>query len=123
MASMFDVNSDETIKQKEMTKLIKDMYCLLKEEDPNLAAKDLVAKSAFTEMDADQDGKSTSAGFIAACLGEKAFSKMLALKVINIFDGEDKNLRNGQEGGGTSTGGFSEAWLHDDYDDKSYLLM
>ena len=38
-----------------MTKLIKDMYYLLKEEDPNLATKDLVAKSAFAEMDADQD--------------------------------------------------------------------
>ena len=33
---MFDVNSDGTITQKEMTKLIKDMYDLLKEEDPNL---------------------------------------------------------------------------------------
>ena len=87
---MFDVNSDGTITQKEMTKLIKDMYGLLKEEDPNLAARDLVAKSAFAEMDADQDGKVTTAEFIAACLGQEEFSKMLALKVIDIFVWEDK---------------------------------
>merc|ERR1712012_635565 len=67
---MFDVNSDGTITMKEMTKLIKDMYGLLKEEDPNLAAKDLVAKSAFAEMDENQDGKVTDVEFIKACLGQ-----------------------------------------------------
>merc|ERR1711881_630781 len=82
---VFDVNSDGTITQKEMTKLIKDMYGLLKSEDPNLAAKDLVSKSAFAEMDKDQDGKVTTAEFIKACLGQEEFSKMLALKVIDIF--------------------------------------
>merc|ERR1719477_349999 len=68
---VFDVNSDGTITQKEMTKLIKDMYGLL--------------KSAFAEMDKDQDGKVTTAEFIAACTGQEEFSKMLALKVIDIF--------------------------------------
>jgi len=82
---MFDVNSDGTITQKEMTKLIKDMYGLLKEEDPTLAASNLVAKSAFAEMDADQDGKVTAEEFTTACLGQEEFSKMLALKVIDIF--------------------------------------
>merc|ERR1712183_405192 len=82
---VFDVNSDGTITQKEMTKLIKDMYGLLKTEDPNIAAKDLVAKSAFAEMDKDQDGKVTNAEFIKACMGQEEFSKMLALKVIDIF--------------------------------------
>merc|ERR1711973_388613 len=79
---VFDVNSDGTITQKEMTKLIKDMYGLLKSEDPNLAAKDLVSKSAFAEMDKDQDGKVTTAEFIAACTGQEEFSKMLALILI-----------------------------------------
>merc|ERR1712236_153574 len=82
---VFDVNSDGTITQKEMTKLIKDMYGLLKTEDPNIAAKDLVAKSAFAEMDKDQDGKVTNDEFIKACMGQEEFSKMLALKVIDIF--------------------------------------
>ena len=72
-----------------MIKLIKDMYSLLKEEDPNLAAKDLVAKSAFAEMEADQVGKVSQSEFISACLGQEEFSKMLALKVINIFVEDD----------------------------------
>merc|ERR1719228_3206943 len=87
---VFDVNSDGTITQKEMTKLIKDMYSLLKEEDPNLAARDLVAKSAFAEMDKNEDGKVTTAEFIDACLSKEEFSKMLALKVIDIFVEEDE---------------------------------
>ena len=87
---VFDVNSDGTITKKEMTKLIRDMYSLLKEEDPSLAAKDLVAKSAFAEMDSDQDGKVTLEEFISACLGQEKLSKMLALKVIDIFVDEEE---------------------------------
>merc|ERR1712002_1402859 len=34
---VFDVNSDGTISKKELTRLIKDMYGLLKTEDPNVA--------------------------------------------------------------------------------------
>merc|ERR1711936_1113312 len=82
---VFDVNSDGTITQKEMTKLIKDMYGLLKTEDPNIATKDLVAKSAFAEMDKDQDEKVTTDEFIAACMRQQEFSKLLAIKVIDIF--------------------------------------
>ena len=82
---VFDINSDGTITPKEMTKLIKDMYGLLQAADPKLAARDLVAKSAFAEMDKDQDGKVTIAEFVDACLGQQEFSKMLALKVIDIF--------------------------------------
>merc|ERR1712029_107774 len=86
---VFDVNSDGTITQKEMTKLIKDMYGLLKSDDPELAAGKFVAKSAFAEMDKDQDGKVTTSEFIAACMGQDEFSKMLALKVIDIFVEDD----------------------------------
>merc|ERR1712098_243914 len=57
MFRMFDVNSDGTITQKEMTKLIKDMYGLLKEEDPELAARELVTKSAFLRWTPIRMGK------------------------------------------------------------------
>merc|ERR1711887_99557 len=87
---VFDINSDGSITQSEMTTLIKDMYGLLKEEDPNIAAKDLVAKTAFAEMDKNMDGKVTIAEFIEACLGQEVFSKMLALKVTEIFIEDDK---------------------------------
>ena len=82
---VFDVNGDGSITLKEMTKLTTDMYGLLKSKDPNLAAKDMIAKAAFAEMDKDQDGKVTLEEFIAACLGQEEVSKMLALKIIEIF--------------------------------------
>merc|ERR1712215_667864 len=82
---VFDLNSDGTITKKELTRLIKDMYGLLKTDDPNIAAKDLIAKSAFAEMDKDEDGKVTTEEFITACLDQDEFSKMLTIKVLDIF--------------------------------------
>ena len=82
---VFDVNSDGTITMKELTRLIKDMYGLLKAEDPNVAAKDMIAKSAFAEMDKDEDGKVTLQEFTTACLNQEAFTKVLAIKAIDIF--------------------------------------
>merc|ERR1712215_506199 len=86
---MFDVNSDGTISKKELTRLIKDMYGLLKTEDPNVAAKDFIAKSAFAEMDKDEDGKVSLEEFTTACLSQEEFSKMLAIKIIDIFVEDD----------------------------------
>eukprot|EP00092_Neocalanus_flemingeri_P054260 GFUD01063897.1.p1 GENE.GFUD01063897.1~~GFUD01063897.1.p1 ORF type:complete len:177 (-),score=56.87 GFUD01063897.1:96-626(-) len=86
---VFDVNSDGTITKKELNRLIKDMYGLLKTEDPKIAAKDLIAKSAFAEMDKDEDGKVSTDEFITACLSQEEFSKMLAIKVIDIFVEDD----------------------------------
>jgi Ca2+-binding EF-hand superfamily protein len=87
---VFDANSDGTINKKEMKRLIKDMYGLIKADDPEVQSEALLAKSAFTEMDADGDGKITQAEFISACLGQEELSKMLALKVIDIFVEEDE---------------------------------
>eukprot|EP00092_Neocalanus_flemingeri_P035967 GFUD01039161.1.p1 GENE.GFUD01039161.1~~GFUD01039161.1.p1 ORF type:complete len:195 (-),score=62.79 GFUD01039161.1:30-614(-) len=82
---VFDVNSDGCISMKEMARLIKDMYGLLKTEDPKIAAKDMIAKSAFAEMDQNMDGKVTTDEFISACMGQAEISQLLALKVIEIF--------------------------------------
>merc|ERR1712088_868662 len=86
---VFDVNSDGTINAKEMKRLIKDMYGLIKADDPEAQSQELIAKSAFAEMDEDKDGKITCAEFTAACLSRDEISKMLALKVIDIFVEED----------------------------------
>merc|ERR1712113_162937 len=86
---VFDVNSDGTINKKEMQRLIKDMYGLIKADDPEAESKDLMAKSAFAEMDKDADGKITCSEFTPACLSQEKISKMLALKVIDIFVEED----------------------------------
>merc|ERR1711875_118488 len=64
---VFDVNGDGHITKKEMSRLVKDMYGLIKAEDPEAKSEALIAKSAFTEMDADGDGKITTEEFINAC--------------------------------------------------------
>merc|ERR1711931_104094 len=74
---VFDVNSDGTITQKELKRLIKDMYGLLNSDNPEQASQDLISKSAFSEMDRDADGKVSLQEWIDACLGQEEFSKML----------------------------------------------
>ena len=86
---VFDINSDGSISNKEMERLVKDMYSLLKKEDATIAAKDMISKSAFAEMDKNEDGKVTLEEFRTACLGNDEFSKMLITKVIDIFVDED----------------------------------
>jgi len=82
---VFDVNSDGSITKKELTRLIKDMYGLINEDNPEEASKEMITATAFAEMDKDEDGKVTTEEFIAACMAQEEFSKMLALKVIKIF--------------------------------------
>ena len=82
---VFDVNGDGIISIKEMEKLIKDMYGLLKTEDPNIAAKKLLAKTAFAEMDTNEDGKVSQEEFVKACMHAEEISKMITLKIIEIF--------------------------------------
>merc|ERR1739849_8568 len=86
---IFHIMSDGTINKKGMQRLIKDMYGLIKADDPEAESKDLMAKSAFAEMDKDADGKITCSEFTTACLSQEKISKMLALKVIDIFVEED----------------------------------
>merc|ERR1712126_664520 len=86
---VFDVNSDGTINKKEMSRLVKDMYGLIKAENPQAQSEALIAQSVFTEMDTDGDGRITMDEFIVACLAQEELSKMLAMKVMDIFDEDD----------------------------------
>merc|ERR1712002_361 len=82
---VFDVNSDGSITKKELTRLIKDMYGLINEDNPEEASKEMITATAFAEMDKDEDGKVTTEEFIAACMAQEEFSKMITMKIINIF--------------------------------------
>merc|ERR1711936_1444967 len=44
---VFDVNSDNSITKKELTRLIKDMYGLLNNDNPEQASEKFIATSAF----------------------------------------------------------------------------
>ena len=65
------------------------MSGLLKTENPELEVDDLMAKTAFREMDKNEDGKVTEEEFISACLGQEEISRLLALKIIDIFCEEE----------------------------------
>ena len=81
---LFDVNGDGFISKKEMCQLIKSMYGLLKLDNPNIAAQDVIAKTAFAEMDKNEDGKVTKEEFVMACMGQQEISEMLSLKILDI---------------------------------------
>ena len=87
---VFDVNSDGSISIKEMQRLVKDLYGLLKHSDPNQASKELIAKTAFSEMDQDNDGLVSMDEFVRAVLGQEQFSKMLTMNIMSIFMDEEQ---------------------------------
>ena len=82
---IYDLNSDGKITKNEMKKLVKDMYGLLKIDNPNVASEALIAKTAHAEMDKDMDGKVTLEEFITACMGQEEITNMLTLKLVDIF--------------------------------------
>ena len=53
------------------------------------ASKEMITTTAFAEMDKDEDGKVTTEEFIAACMGQEEFSKMITLKIISVFIEDD----------------------------------
>ena len=66
------------------------MYGLLKTENPELEAEKILSTAAFDEMDKNKDGAVTEEEFIKACLGQEVISRLLALKIIDIFCEEDE---------------------------------
>jgi len=82
---VFDVNSDGSISKKELKRLVKDMVGLINLDSAEPHTNNEIADGAFAEMDKDDDGKVTEAEFINACLAQEQFSKLLAMKIIDIF--------------------------------------
>ena len=72
--------------QKELIRLVKDLFHLFKKEDnPDKSSQEALATKAFKEMDTNADGRVTQDEFVNACLNQETISKMLALKVIDVF--------------------------------------
>merc|ERR1712243_143311 len=76
---VFDVNSDGGITKKELALLVKDMYGLIKAEDPEALTPALIVESVFSKMDSDGNGIISQSEFISACLSTHKLSRMLAL--------------------------------------------
>jgi len=83
---IFDINNDGSVSQKELGRLVKDLFHLFtKKDNPDHASQEALADKAFKEMDTDSDGRVTQEEFVKACLNQETISKMLALKVIDVF--------------------------------------
>jgi len=84
---IFDINNDGTLEPKELDKLVKDLFQMFtKKDNPDMASHEDLANK---EMDANSDGRVTQEEFVKACLNQATISKMLALKVIDVFTGSE----------------------------------
>ena len=83
---IFDIDRDGTVSQKEVTRIVKDLFHLVKKEDnPDNVTLEAMAIKAFKEMDIDEDGQVTKEEFVKACLSQEGLVKMLTLKVVDLF--------------------------------------
>jgi len=78
---MFDINSDGVISLKELGKTVKDFGELMEKNK----RKDILARTAFDEMDADKDGKIDQDEFVTACLTNGSASTSIALEIVKLF--------------------------------------
>ena len=69
---------------------MKDMSKFMAENNQEKYGDDLITESAWQEMDKNKDGAVTEEEFIKACLGQEVISRLLALKIIDIFCEEDE---------------------------------
>merc|ERR1712183_713639 len=77
---IFDVDSNGTITREEMLILVTDMHKMIEDDIENNSDEDM-ATNAFEEMDTDEDGLVTMEEFMQAVLGQKQFSKFLAVNI------------------------------------------
>ena len=86
----FDPNNDGSISKKELYQVVKDLHSLTNnfkcDEDSNTS----LAEKAFKEMDTDGDSMITKEEFIRACLANEKVTSCLALKIIEIFEPDEK---------------------------------
>ena len=82
---LLDEDNSGEISMKEFKQVVHDMFLLANVEDISQSVQELLVEKAFIEMYRNDDGKVTMEEFVAACLGEKKFSKMLTVKLIDVF--------------------------------------
>ena len=68
-----------------MNTLVKNMYALLKHDNPNVLDEKTIRDSAFIEMDKNGDNKITMDEFLMAVEAEAEFTMLLAGEVDKIL--------------------------------------
>jgi len=85
----FDMNSDGTISRNEMKRVVKAFIVLIKLlQDGEAKSAAVIAKTVFTEMDEDGDGRITKDEFISAIMADKdeqTMSQMLVECTWNLL--------------------------------------
>ena len=89
-------SSDGEISKKELKKLLKAMHGLIKEENADKASDEMIATTTLAEMDNNEDGKISLEEYIKACLEKEEFTRMLTLKIIDIFVAEEEKEEKGE---------------------------
>ena len=82
---LLDEDKTGEISVKEFKKVVRDMFLLADVDNIAGSIQELLVEKAFIEMDKNDDGKVTLDEFVDACLGEKKFSRMLTVKLIDVF--------------------------------------
>jgi len=83
---VFDINNDGRITLKELQKIVKDLHHLMTDQADT--SGEVLAMTAFDEMDVDQDGKIDQDEFVSACLTRRKASTSITLKIVSIFVAE-----------------------------------
>jgi len=83
---VFDINNDGRITLKELQKIVKDLHHLM--TDQTSTSGEMLAITAFDEMDVDQDGQIDQDEFVSACLTRRKASTSITLKIVSIFVAE-----------------------------------
>ena len=83
---VFDMNSDGKITLDEIRNIVHSMFDLLKHNNPIQATEEFIAKTAFIEMDGNNDGEVDSGEFVKAALEQKEFTKLLTVNIMSIFN-------------------------------------
>ena len=83
---VLDINNDGKVHVMELIEVVRDIFELAKEKNPNTTENwDTLAGAAFAEMDLNEDGEISEEEFITACLKQKRFSTIVILHIIDFL--------------------------------------
>ena len=80
---IFDVDNNGVISKPELAKLVKDMSGMMAMSGS--ITEDELVESSWREMDSDRDNCISLDEFVTSVLRHDKFSKLLAIRVLDLF--------------------------------------